>query len=74
MPLVETDCWIHAVGLEIGFCSELAGGGPPLGWSNAWEPEEKALVGGYRHVKSHWLPGFCWPNRGSQYELATLLS
>ena len=43
MPLVEIDCWIHAMRLETEFCSELAG--PPLGWSKAWEPEEEALVG-----------------------------
>ena len=45
MPLVETDCWIHAMRLETEFCSELAGGGPPLGWSKALEPEEEALIG-----------------------------
>ena len=45
MPLVEIDCWIHAMRLETEICSELADAGSPLGWSKAWEPEEEALVG-----------------------------
>ena len=71
MPRVETDCWIHAMRLET---VELAGGGPPLGWSKACEPEEEALVGLSTYVVVLCTRVVLAKSRGNQNEVATLLS